>query len=57
MYLKSIEMDFVKWEESQGIEDIRIQPSEFRTQKLILDGQLYILHNGHYYNVQGTRIN
>jgi len=60
MYLKSMEMDFVKWEapeDQQGIEDISIQSSEFRKQKLLLDGQLYILHNGHYYNVMGTQMN
>ena len=60
MYLKSIEMDFVKLEdpeEPQGIDDITIQPSEFNGKKLILNGQLYILHNGHYYNVLGTKMN
>lgn len=60
MYLKSIEMDFVKWEEPeqpQGIEETSILPSEINGRKLLLDGQLYILHNGHYYNVLGTKMN
>ena len=60
MYLKSIEMDFVKLEEPeepQGMEEITIQPSDISGQKLLLDGNLYILHNGHYYNVLGTKLN
>lgn len=60
MYLKTIEMDFVKWEEPeqpQGIEETSILPSEINGRKLLLDGQLYILHNGHYYNVLGTKMN
>ena len=62
MYLKTIEMDFVVLEEPtvpQGIEDIvSQQPGQTcNSQKLLLDGQLYILHNGHYYNVQGTKLN
>lgn len=60
MYLKSIEMDFVKWEEPeqpQGIEETSILPSDINGRKLLLDGQLYILHNGHYYNVLGTKMN
>ena len=60
MYLKSIEVDFVKLEEPeepQGMEEITIQPSDISGQKLLLDGNLYILHNGHYYNVLGTKLN
>ena len=60
MYLKSMEMDFVKWEEpevipTEGLETI--SDKHFKGQKLLLDGQLYILHNGHYYNVLGTKMN
>ena len=60
MYLKSLEMDFVALEEPdvpQGMGEISIQPSEFSGQKMILNGQLLILHNGHYYNVLGTKLN
>ena len=60
MYLKSIEMDFVVLEEPEvplGVEEISIQSSEFSGEKLILDGQLLILHNGHYYNILGTKMN
>lgn len=60
MYLKSIQIDFVKLDEPddpQGIEEISSQSSELKAQKIMLDGQLYILHNGHYYNVLGTKQN
>ena len=60
MYLKSIEMDFIKWEEpevipTEGVETI--SDKRFNGQKLLLNGQLYILHNGRYYNVLGTKMN
>lgn len=60
MHLKSIEMDFIKWEEpevipTEGVETI--SDKRFNGQKLLLNGQLYILHNGRYYNVLGTKMN
>ncbi len=61
MYLKLIEMDFVKIDDpddpTQGNEEIGIQPSNSGGQKLIFNGQLYILHNGNYYNILGIKLN
>ena len=39
---------------SQAIESV--QPSEVRTQKVIRDGQLYLIYNGKMYNVQGAEV-
>ena len=63
MFLKSIEIDFVRLEEpdgeeeSQGIETVESRRTNDKGQKMILDGKLLILHNGHYYNVLGTQMN
>jgi len=39
---------------TEGIENI--QPSVVSTQKVIRDGQLYIMYNGTMYNVQGLKV-
>ena len=38
----------------QGITEIEVEPTA--KQKIIYDGQLYILHNGHIFNAQGTMV-
>ena len=38
----------------QGIENI--QPSDVRSQKVIENGVLYLIHNGAKYNIQGLRV-
>lgn len=63
MFLKSIEIEFVKLEapedseESQGIENVESLQTKANCQKMIMNGKLLILHNGHYYNVLGTQMN
>ena len=59
MYLKQIQIEFEKLpksvDDSQGIESI--STGDVKTQrKVLIDGQLYILFNGHMYNVQGAQI-
>lgn len=39
----------------QGLEEIFAQPAT-ESQKLLIDGQIYILRNGAVYNIQGTRV-
>ena len=63
MYLKQIEIDFVKWVEPEPTDDpettVEQQVTDEQTPsatKLIRNGQLYILHNGCYYNVLGTNV-
>lgn len=63
MYLKQIEIDFVKWVEPEPTDDpettVEQQVTDKQTPsatKLIRNGQLYILHNGCYYNVLGTNV-
>ena len=41
-------------EKSQGIESV--QNSDIRSQKILIDGQLYILRDGKVYTVQGQRV-
>lgn len=63
MYIKQIEIDFVKWVEPEPTDDpettVEQQVTDKQTPsatKLIRNGQLYILHNGCYYNVLGTNV-
>lgn len=56
MYLKQIEIYFDLWDELSGIESVSPNQSKPAGQKLIIDGQLYIYHNGHIYNGLGTMI-
>ena len=44
-------------EESQGIENVESLQTKANCQKMIMNGKLLILHNGHYYNVLGTQMN
>ena len=39
---------------TEGMESI--QPSAVSIQKVLIDGQIYLLYNGTMYNVQGVRI-
>ena len=41
-------------EESQGLESI--QPSAVSIQKVLIDGQLYLMHEGQMYDVRGTEV-
>ena len=42
--------------ELQGIESVQTDDDSATAKKLLIDGQLYILHNGQLYNVQGTLV-
>ena len=42
--------------EEQGIEDIRIRPSTTASQKILHDGQLYIIRDGKIFNATGVRV-
>ena len=42
--------------ELQGIESVQTDDDSATAKKLLIDGQLYILHNGQMYNVQGTLV-
>ena len=57
MYIKLIEMDFVKLEEpddtGEGIEELFIQS---QARKMLINGQIYIYHNDRIYNVMGVRV-
>ena len=62
MYLKQIDITFVKLDEpddpTQDIEIPSIQKgNDDKAHKIMLNGQLYIIHNGTYYNVLGTKLN
>ena len=60
MYLKQITIDFVKLEDPESTEDIEsvsTTPVDSNGQKILLNGRLYILYNGNYYNVLGTKLN
>lgn len=48
----------VRYESSPGtdVEDISNQQSDISTQKILRNGQLYILRNGEIYNVQGVKV-
>ena len=59
MYLKSIEIEFQVLEEPEipsGVITVESQASRVKSEKLLLNGQLYIRHNGHVYNVLGEKI-
>ena len=59
MYLKQIEINFKKIEETQVIEeDINYISSDTwqKAQKILVGGQLYIIYNEHIYNILGTKI-
>ena len=36
-----------------GVEDVRSQNSDFRSQKVLRDGKLYLMYKGQMYDVQG----
>ena len=40
----------------EGIEEVSGQPSEVRTQKILRNGQLYIMYEGQMYDVRGARV-
>ncbi len=59
MYLKSIEISYQKLEEPElpsGVGTVEGQEPRAKSQKLLIDGQLYIIHNGQYYNILGNKI-
>ena len=56
MYLKQIEIYFDLLDDTQRVETIRNGQSSFNGNKRIVDGQLYIFHGGHIYNVTGAQI-
>ena len=56
MYLKQIEIDFVKLEELEITENIKSVASDTSLRKILRDGQLFILYNGHMYNAFGAKI-
>ena len=56
MYLKQIEIYYDLWEDPQGIEIVESRKSKVKSEKMIMDGQLYILYNGQIYNVLGNKI-
>ncbi len=59
MYLKQITINFVKLEDPEtpeGIPTISTMPQDNKGQKILLDGKLYILYNGNYYNILGLKV-
>lgn len=57
MYIKSIAIEFTKLEEpeiTQGMEWTNSEKAD--GQKFLLDGQLYIIHNGCAYNILGMKV-
>ena len=56
MYLKSIEIDFTKLEEPEITEGIQPIIGNTSSRKILRDGQLFILYNGHMYNAMGVKI-
>jgi len=56
MYLKQIEFDFVKLEPVEGIENISAEQLQTSGRKLLIDGHLYIIHNGCAYNILGLKV-
>ena len=61
MYLKQIEIGFVKLvdpvDPGQGTELPTNPTTEKAAQKILMNGQLYILYNGTYYNIMGVKLN
>ena len=55
MYLKQIEIEFTKLAAPEGIENISVS-DESNGRKILMDGQLFIIHNGRVYNIVGTRV-
>ena len=55
MYLKQIAIEFTKLEEPEGIENISVS-EESNGRKILMDGQLYIIHNGRVYNIFGLKV-
>ncbi len=43
-------------EQPTGIEEVESQKSKVESQKVLIDGQLYIMYKGQMYNVQGGRV-
>jgi len=58
MYLKHIDVEFEYWEDPDtAVEAVDTdKPSMPTAKKFIRNGQLYIMHNGCYYNVLGTNM-
>ena len=59
MYLKSIEINYQKLEEPEipsGVITVESQESKVKSEKLLMNGQLYIRHNGQIYNILGIKI-
>lgn len=57
MYIKQIEFDFVKLEDpDEGIETISAEQLQQSGQKLLIDGQLYIIFHGAVYNALGYKV-
>ena len=61
MYLKQIEIGFVKLVDSvepgQGTEIVSDNTIHNKGEKILLNGLLYILYNGKYYNIMGIKLN
>ena len=57
MYLKLIEMDFVKLEEpediGEGVDEVFIKG---QARKMLINGQIYIYHQDRIYNILGIRV-
>ena len=59
MFLKQIDINFVKLEDpevTEGIEEILSNQPATNGRKLLHDGQLFILFNGHIYNALGAKL-
>ena len=47
---------FITFGASTEVEEVSSQTSEIRSQKILINGQLFILRDGNIYNVQGIRV-
>lgn len=56
MYLKHIELEFVEFNPEEGIETVSAENVQRNGYKILMDGQLYIIHNGAVYNALGWKI-
>ena len=55
MYLKQIEIYFELWQSTEDIENIVVN-YVVHGKKILHENQLYIIHNGHVYNILGLRV-
>ncbi len=59
MYIKQIEIAFEKIDDPDiisGVEEPNVELMQEKSRKILHEGRLYILFNGHMYNILGTKI-